>query len=194
LSYQQIESAKDPMNLIVFPLAVLLVFLVLAFQYESWSLPLAIVLIVPLSLLAAITGLWLTRLDNNVFTQIGLVVLIGLAAKNSILIVEFAKQRQDSGQGRIDATVDAATIRLRPILMTSFAFILGVLPLVLAQGAGAEMRIAIGIAVFAGMLGVTLFGLFLTPVFYSVVRAVAGSKSGVAPKDEADAQIKPEAP
>lgn len=173
LSFQQIEAAKDPMTIIVFPLAVVLVFLVLAFQYESWSLPMAIILIVPMGLLSAITGLWLTSLDNDVFTQIGLVVLIGLAAKNAILIVEFAKQREDQGLDRTEATVSAATIRLRPILMTSFAFIFGVLPLVLATGAGAEMRVAIGIAVFAGMIGVTIFGLFLTPVFYFVVRVLA---------------------
>jgi multidrug efflux pump len=170
LTFQQIEAAKDPMALLVFPLAVVLVFLVLAFQYESWSLPLAIVLIVPMGLLSAISGLWLASLDNNIFTQIGLVVLIGLAAKNAILIVEFAKQREDQGLDRAEATVSAAAIRLRPILMTSFAFIFGVLPLVLATGAGAEMRVAIGAAVFAGMLGVTVFGLFLTPVFYFVVR------------------------
>ena len=146
------------------------VFLVLAAQYESWSLPLSIILIVPMCLLAAIAGVWLTKLDNNIFTQIGLVVLIGLAAKNAILIVEFAKQLQDQGKTALDATVEACRLRLRPILMTSFAFILGVVPLVLAKGAGAEMRQALGIAVFSGMLGVTVFGIFFTPVFYSVVR------------------------
>jgi multidrug efflux pump len=121
-------------------------------------------------LLAAITGIWLAKLNNDIFTQIGLVVLIGLAAKNAILIVEFAKQLQDEGKGRFEATVEACRLRLRPILMTSFAFILGVVPLVLATGAGAEMRRTLGIAVFSGMLGVTIFGIFFTPVFYSVVR------------------------
>ena len=145
-------------------------FLVLAAQYESWSLPLAIILIVPMCLLAAIAGVWLAKLDNNIFTQIGLVVLIGLAAKNAILIVEFAKQLQDQGKDRLEATVEACKLRLRPILMTSFAFILGVVPLVLAKGAGAEMRMALGVAVFSGMLGVTVFGIFFTPVFYVVIR------------------------
>ena len=152
-------------------------FLVLAAQYESWSLPLAIILIVPMCLLAAITGVWLTGMDNNIFTQIGLVVLIGLAAKNAILIVEFAKQLQDQGKGRFEATVEACRLRLRPILMTSFAFILGVVPLVLAKGAGAEMRVALGVAVFSGMLGVTIFGIFFTPVFYVVVRWLTERKS-----------------
>ena len=145
------------------------VFLVLAAQYESWSLPLSIILIVPMCLLASIAGIWLMKMDNNIFTQIGLVVLVGLAAKNAILIVEFAKQKQDQGANRFDATVEACRLRLRPILMTSFAFILGVVPLVLAKGAGAEMRVALGVAVFSGMLGVTVFGLFFTPVFYSLV-------------------------
>jgi multidrug efflux pump len=130
-------------------------------------------------LLASIVGVWITGLDNNIFTQIGLVVLVGLAAKNAILIVEFAKQSQDQGKSRTEATVEACRLRLRPILMTSFAFILGVVPLVLATGAGAEMRVSLGIAVFSGMLGVTVFGLFFTPVFYSVVMwfTERGSKS-----------------
>jgi multidrug efflux pump subunit AcrB len=132
-------------------------------------------------LLAAITGVWLTGLDNNIFTQIGLVVLIGLAAKNAILIVEFAKEREDSGLGRSDAAVQAAKMRLRPILMTSFAFILGVVPLVLAKGAGAEMRYALGVAVFSGMLGVTLFGIFFTPVFYVVIRWLTSRKESAPP-------------
>jgi len=148
---------------------VVFVFLVLAAQYESWSLPLSIILIVPMCLLASIAGIWLMKMDNNIFTQIGLVVLVGLAAKNAILIVEFAKQKQDQGATRFEATVDACRLRLRPILMTSFAFILGVVPLVLAKGAGAEMRVALGVAVFSGMLGVTIFGLFFTPVFYSII-------------------------
>jgi multidrug efflux pump len=170
LTLQQILASKDLLTKLVFPLAVLFVFLTLAAQYESWALPMAIILIVPMCLFAAITGVWLTGLDNNIFTQIGLVVLIGLAAKNAILIVEFAKEREDAGLSRSDAAVQASRMRLRPILMTSFAFILGVVPLVLAKGAGAEMRYALGVAVFSGMLGVTLFGIFFTPVFYVVIR------------------------
>jgi multidrug efflux pump len=170
LTYQQILADKDVLTKLVFPLAVVFVFLVLAAQYESWSLPVAIILIVPMCILAALTGVWLARLDNNIFVQIGLVVLVGLAAKNAILIVEFAKQLQDQGKGRFEATVEACRLRLRPILMTSFAFILGVVPLVRATGAGAEMRFTLGLAVFSGMLGVTLFGIFFTPVFYFVVR------------------------
>ena len=135
----------------------------------------SIILIVPMCLLASIAGIWLVGMDNNIFTQIGLVVLIGLAAKNAILIVEFAKQRQDQGLPRDQATVEACRLRLRPILMTSFAFILGVVPLVLAKGAGAEMRTALGVAVFSGMLGVTIFGLLFTPVFYSVIMRFSGS-------------------
>jgi multidrug efflux pump len=170
LTLQQILAGKDVLTKLAFPLAVIFVFLVLAAQYESWSLPLSIILIVPMCLLAAVTGIVIARLDNNIFTQIGLVVLIGLAAKNAILIVEFAKQLQEQGKPRVEATVEACRLRLRPILMTSFAFILGVVPLVLATGAGAEMRMALGVAVFSGMLGVTVFGIFFTPVFYSVVR------------------------
>ncbi len=180
LTFQQIEAGKDLLTKLVFPLAVLFVLLVLAAQYESWSLPLAILLIVPMCMLAALLGVWMVRLDNNIFTQIGLVVLVGLAAKNAILIVEFAKQREDEGLPRIDATVEACSTRLRPILMTSLAFILGVLPLVFAKGAGAEMRVGLGVAVFSGMLGVTLFGLFFTPVFYVVVRRLAGGKPAAA--------------
>jgi multidrug efflux pump len=154
----------------IFPLCVLMVFLVLAAQYESWSLPLAIILIVPMCLLCAIYGVWACRLDNNLFTQIGLVVLIGLACKNAILIVEFARQLQEAGRNRTEAALEACRLRLRPILMTSFAFTVGVIPLMLAKGAGAEMRRALGTAVFFGMLGVTFFGLFLTPIFYVVIR------------------------
>src|SRR5262249_21333808 len=154
LTLQQIIAGRDVYNKLVFPLAIVFVFLVLAFQYESLSLPFSILLIVPMCLLAAITGLYLTRLDNNIFTQIGLVVLIGLAAKNAILIVEFAKERKEKeGEDRHTAAVNASKLRLRPILMTSFAFILGVVPLVLAKGAGAEMRYSLGVAVFSGMLG-----------------------------------------
>ncbi len=180
LTYQQILASKDLLTKLAFPLAVVFVFLVLAAQYESWSLPLSIILIVPMCLLAAITGVWLAKLSNDIFTQIGLVVLIGLAAKNAILIVEFAKQLQDQGKPRVEATVEACRLRLRPILMTSFAFILGVVPLVLAKGAGAEMRQTLGIAVFSGMLGVTAFGIFFTPVFYSVIRKYTEPK--VAPE------------
>jgi multidrug efflux pump len=154
----------------IFPLCVLFVFLLLAALYESWSLPLAIILIVPMCLFSAIGGVWLRSMENNIFTQIGFVVLVGLACKNAILIVEFAKQIQDrDGKDRFTAAVEACRLRLRPILMTSFAFIFGVLPLVLSSGAGAEMRQALGTAVFFGMLGVTGFGLFLTPVFYVVI-------------------------
>lgn len=169
LTYQQI-LAGDTL-IYIFPLCVIFVFLVLSAQYESWSMPMAIILIVPMCLLSAIGGVWLRAQDNNIFTQIGLVVLVGLAAKNAILIVEFAKQLQDQGVDRVHAAVEACRLRLRPILMTSFAFILGVLPLVLATGAGAEMRQALGTAVFFGMIGVTIFGLLFTPVFYVILRA-----------------------
>jgi multidrug efflux pump len=181
LTYQQIEAGKDLLTKLVFPLAVVFVFLVLSAQYESWSLPLAIILIVPMCLLAAIAGIWLAKMDNNIFSQIGLVVLVGLASKNAILIVEFAKQLQDEGKAAFEATVEASKLRLRPILMTSFAFILGVVPLVLAKGAGAEMRVALGVAVFSGMLGVTIFGIFFTPVFYVVIRWFTARKD-TAPK------------
>jgi multidrug efflux pump len=171
LTYQ--ETTAGNTALYVFPLCVLFVFLVLAALYESWTLPLAIILIVPMCVLSAITGVWLFGGDNNIFTQIALFVLVGLACKNAILIVEFAKVRQDQGLTPAAAAIEAAGLRLRPILMTSLAFIMGVVPLVLASGAGAEMRQAIGVAVFAGMLGVTLFGLFLTPVFYVLVQRLA---------------------
>jgi multidrug efflux pump len=169
LALQQILAGNTAV--FVFALGALLVFMILAALYESWSLPMAIILIVPMCLLAAIAGVWVVGSDNNIFTQIGLVVLIGLAAKNAILIVEFAKQLEDEGKGRFEAVVEACRVRLRPILMTSFAFILGVVPLITGAGAGAEMRFALGIAVFSGMLGVTLFGVFFTPVFYDVIRA-----------------------
>jgi len=170
LTYQQILAGDT--TLLVFPLCVLLVFLVLAAQYESLFLPLAIILIVPLCLFSAITGVWLTGGDNNIFTQIGLFVLIGLACKNAILIVEFARELELGGEQTVQAAIHAARLRLRPILMTSFAFIMGVVPLVLSSGAGAEMRHAMGVAVFFGMLGVTFFGLFLTPVFYVLLRTL----------------------
>ncbi|WNW10327.1 efflux RND transporter permease subunit [Pseudomonas sp. DTU_2021_1001937_2_SI_NGA_ILE_001] len=168
LTYQQILAGNTA--LFVFPLCVLLAFLVLAAQYESWSLPLAVILIVPMTLLSAIAGVIIAGSDNNIFTQIGLIVLVGLACKNAILIVEFAKDKQAEGLDPLAAVLEACRLRLRPILMTSFAFIMGVVPLVLSSGAGAEMRHAMGVAVFSGMLGVTFFGLLLTPVFYVLIR------------------------
>lgn len=173
LAYQEVTQGNT--SLYVFPVCVLFVFLILCSLYESWSLPLAIVLIVPVGLLSAIFGLWLRGMDNNILTQIGFVVLVGLACKNAILIVEFAKDYQDTGKGREEAVIEASRVRLRPILMTSFAFILGVIPLLIATGAGAEMRQALGISVFSGMFGVTFFGLFLTPVFYILVRKITES-------------------
>jgi multidrug efflux pump len=167
LTFQQLLAGNSIVY--IFPLCVLFVFLVLAAQYESWSLPLAVILIVPMCLLGALAGVWARGMDNNIFTQVGLVVLIGLAAKNAILIVEFAKQRREAGLDRYAAAVEATKLRLRPILMTSFAFILGVLPLVIARGPGAEIRQALGTAVFYGMIGVTFFGLIFTPVFYVVL-------------------------
>ncbi|WP_419570330.1 efflux RND transporter permease subunit [Rheinheimera sp.] len=164
LSYQQILAGHT--ELLIFPLVILLVFMVLAAQYESLTLPLAIILIVPMTLLSAMTGVWIYGGDNNIFTQIGLIVLVGLATKNAILIVEFAKELQDHGMKTMDAILEAARLRLRPILMTSIAFIMGVVPMVFSTGAGAEMRQAMGVAVFAGMIGVTVFGLILTPLFY----------------------------
>jgi multidrug efflux pump len=168
LTYQKILAGNA--GVWIFPISVLLVFLVLAAQYESLTLPLAVILIVPMSILAALTGVWLTGGDNNIFTQIGLMVLVGLACKNAILIVEFARELELQGHTPRQAAIDASRLRLRPILMTSIAFIMGVVPLVTSTGAGAEMRHAMGIAVFFGMLGVTLFGLFLTPVFYVLLR------------------------
>ncbi|MGE0348085.1 efflux RND transporter permease subunit [Hydrogenophaga sp.] len=174
LTYQEILAGNSAMW--VFPLAILLVFLVLAAQYESLTLPLSIILIVPMGLLAAMTGVWLNSGDNNVFTQIGLMVLVGLSAKNAILIVEFARELEFAGRTPVQAAIEASRLRLRPILMTSLAFVMGVLPLVLATGAGAEMRSAMGVAVFAGMIGVTAFGLFLTPVFYVLLRQLTGNR------------------
>ncbi|USD22286.1 multidrug efflux RND transporter permease subunit [Microbulbifer variabilis] len=172
LSFQQVNQGNAAM--VVFPLAVLLVFLVLAALYESWVMPLAVILIVPMCLLAALLGVWATGGDNNVFVQVGLVVLMGLACKNAILIVEFARELEMDGKGTVEAALEACRLRLRPIIMTSVAFIAGVVPLVLASGAGAEVRNAMGITVFTGMIGVTLFGLFLTPVFYVALRKLAG--------------------
>jgi multidrug efflux pump len=168
LSYQQVTQGNAA--LVVFPLALLLVFLVLAALYESWVLPLAVILIVPMSMLSALGGVWLTGGDNNIFVQVGLVVLMGLASKNAILIVEFARELEHQGRGIVDAALEACRLRLRPIVMTSVAFIAGVIPLVLSSGAGAEVRRVMGITVFSGMIGVTFFGLFLTPIFYVALR------------------------
>ncbi len=178
LTYQQILAGNTAM--LVFPLCVLLVFLVLAAQYESVSLPLAVILIVPLCLVGAIWGVWLVGKENNVFTQIGFIVLVGLACKNAILIVEFARDLEHQGRSIVQAALEASHLRLRPILMTSFAFIMGVLPLVYASGAGAEMRQDMGVAVFSGMLGVTFFGLVMTPMFYVVIRTIATRGRSVA--------------
>jgi multidrug efflux pump len=168
LAYLQIQAGNSAMYF--FGLAVVFVFLVLAAQYESWSLPLAVILVVPMCLFCSLVGLHIARMEVTIFTQIGFVVLVGLASKNAILIVEFAKQQEEAGVPRWQATVEACKLRLRPILMTSFAFIFGVVPLVIAEGAGAEMRRSLGTAVFSGMLGVTFFGVFLTPVFYYVIK------------------------
>lgn len=201
LTYQEILAGNSAVW--VFPLAILLVFLVLAAQYESLTLPLAIILIVPMGLFAAMTGVWLAGGENNVFTQIGLMVLVGLSAKNAILIVEFARELEFAGRTPYAAALEASRLRLRPILMTSLAFVMGVLPLVLASGAGSEMRQAMGIAVFAGMIGVTAFGLFLTPVFYVALRALNGNRPlkhhGIVPQllrpaGGADARPLPAAP
>jgi multidrug efflux pump len=174
LTYQQKLTGSAAVW--VFPISVLLVFLVLAAQYESLTLPLAIILIVPVSILAALLGVWLTGGDNNIFTQIGLMVLVGLSAKNAILIVEFARELEMQGRSIVEAAIEASRMRLRPILMTSIAFIMGVLPMVASSGAGSEMRKAIGVTVFSGMLGVTLFGLMLVPVFYVLLRNLAGGR------------------
>lgn len=174
LTYQEILAGNS--GILVFPIAILLVFLVLAAQYESLTLPVSIILIVPLALLAALAGVWLTAGDNNVFTQIGLIVLVGLSAKNAILIVEFARELEFEGRTPVEAAIEASRLRLRPILMTSLAFIMGVVPLVVSTGAGAEMRSAMGVAVFSGMIGVTAFGLFFTPVFYVLLRRLTGNR------------------
>jgi gold/copper resistance efflux pump len=174
LTYQEKQAGNTAAY--IFPLSVLLAFLILAAQYNSWSLPFAVLLIAPMALLSAIAGVWWMGGDNNIFTQIGFIVLVGLAAKNAILIVEFARAKEDEGLDPVWAVLEAARLRLRPILMTSIAFIAGVVPLATATGAGAEMRQAMGVAVFAGMLGVTLFGLVLTPVFYVVVRRLAAPR------------------
>ena len=185
LAYQEKQAGNTAMY--IFPLSVLLAFLILAAQYNSWSLPFAVLLIAPMALLSAIAGVWFTGGDNNIFTQIGFVVLVGLAAKNAILIVEFARAKEDEGIDPVNAVLEAARLRLRPILMTSLAFIAGVVPLVIATGAGAEMRHVMGIAVFAGMLGVTLFGLVLTTIFYVVVRRLAIGRERPAPQGTVEA-------
>jgi multidrug efflux pump len=174
LTYQQILAGSS--GVVIFPLALLLVYLVLAAQYESLALPLAIVMIVPMGVLAALFGVWMTGGDNNIFTQIGLMVLVGLSAKNAILIVEFARELEFDGRTPVQAAIESSRLRLRPILMTSMAFIMGVVPLVTSTGAGAEMRAAMGIAVFSGMIGVTFFGIFMTPVFYVVIRKLSGNR------------------
>jgi multidrug efflux pump subunit AcrB len=156
-----------------FIMAVIFVYLLLVALYESWTLPLSVILIVPMCLLSAITGVWVMGMDNNILTQVGLIVLVGLASKNAILIVEFARHLEQQGAPLHEAAVEAAKLRLRPILMTSFAFILGVIPLAIATGAGAEMRQALGVTVFSGMLGVTFFGLMFTPVFYVLCRKLS---------------------
>jgi multidrug efflux pump len=179
LSYQQ--STQGNTAMVVFPLAILLAFLVLAALYESWTLPLAVILIVPMCMLSALLGVWLSGGDNNVFVQVGLVVLMGLACKNAILIVEFARELELQGRGIVESALEACRLRLRPIVMTSIAFVAGTVPLVLSHGAGAEVRSATGITVFAGMLGVTLFGLFLTPVFYVALRKLVTRNAAHAP-------------
>jgi len=195
LTYQKILAGNTA--IFVFPLCVLLVFMVLSAQYESLSLPLAVILIVPMCLLCAIFGVWIMRGDNNIFTQIGLIVLVGLACKNAILIVEFARELEAQGRSIVEAAIEASRLRLRPILMTSFAFIMGVVPLVISTGAGAEMRQAMGIAVFSGMLGVTFFGLVFTPIFYVIIRSIAQRttrRSAVAPAPHAFPTTAPEEP
>jgi multidrug efflux pump len=198
VSYLQKQASKleqfrdlrnNPMS--AFVVGVVLVFFVLAGLYESWSLPWSVILVVPMCLLSALLGLALAGYDVNIFVQVGFVVLVGLAAKNAILIVQFARDREAEGVSLHDAAVEAARERLRPILMTSFAFILGVFPLVIAEGAGHEMRRTLGMAVFAGMIGVTVFGLFLTPVFYFVIRWFVKRK---APAPEAAVQAQPPHP
>ena len=168
LTYQQVLAGNTAVY--IFPLCILLVFLVLAAQYESLVLPVAVILIVPMAILSSLIGIYISGGDNNIFTQISLFVLAGLASKNAILIVEFAHDLEKQGKGLIEATIHASKLRLRPILMTSLAFIMGVMPLAFASGAGAEMRQAIGIAVFSGMIGVTIFGLIWTPIFYVLLR------------------------
>ena len=190
LAFQQVRAGNTA--LFAFGLAVVFVFLVLAAQFESLTLPLAVILIVPMCLVASITGVIMRGQDNNILTQVGFIVLIALASKNAVLIVEFAKQLEDAGRDRFEAAVEAARLRFRPILMTAFAFIMGVIPLVVSTGAGAEIRKAMGVAVFAGMLGVTFFGLVLTPVFYVLVRGVGLKRVRVAAPHTAPSALAPE--
>jgi multidrug efflux pump subunit AcrB len=185
LAYQQVRASNA--SLFIFPLSVIFVFLALAALYESWSLPFAIILIVPMCLSSAIGGVILMGMDNNILTQIGFIVLIGLASKNAILIVEFARAAEREGKDRYAAAVEACRLRLRPILMTSFAFIFGVLPLLFASGAGYEMRQALGTAVFFGMLGVTVFGLLFTPVFYVAIRGLVERRKSNRPPEAIEA-------
>jgi multidrug efflux pump subunit AcrB len=191
LTYQQMRDGNGAIG--VFAMAVLLAFLLLAAQYNSWTLPLSVLVSMPLVLLGALGGLWVTGHDNNVFTQIGFVVLIGLAAKNAILLVEFARQQQDEGVPLQAAVLEACRLRLRPILMTSLAFVMGVVPLVVATGAGAEMRRAMGVAVFSGMLGVTVFGLLFTPVAYVLVQRWRGVRGHARPETAMPAPMPVEA-
>jgi multidrug efflux pump len=180
LAYLELQAGNTAM--IVFAFSIVMVFLVLAAQFESWSMPLAVILSVPLCILGALIGVNIAHMDINIFTQIGLVVLVGLASKNAILIVEFAKVIRRTGQPIREATLEACRLRLRPIIMTSMAFILGVLPLLFAHGAGAEMRRSLGMAVFSGMLGVTIFGILLTPVFFYLIDSVSESHFFASPR------------
>jgi hydrophobe/amphiphile efflux-1 (HAE1) family protein len=181
LALLQLQTGNTAM--FAFGLAVVLVFLVLAAQFESWALPMAVILVVPMCLLCSTVGVNIAKMDVNIFTQVGFIVLVGLACKNAILIVEFAKSRREYGATSFEATIDACELRLRPIVMTSLAFILGVVPLILSSGAGAEMRKTLGVAVFSGMLGVTVFGIFLTPVFYYVIQRLGDRRAGATPAD-----------
>ena len=183
MAFQQKKASGQAA--IIFGLAIIVVFLILAAQYESWADPFSVVLVVPLAVLGAVIALMIRHMDNNIYTQVGLVLLVGLSAKNAILIVEFVRDMRSQGKGLIEATIEGAKLRFRPILMTSFAFILGVTPLVIAQGAGAVSRQALGTAVFAGMLGVTILGIFFTPVLYVFMQRVAGlRRKGAEPSIE----------
>jgi multidrug efflux pump len=186
LAFLQLQTGSTAM--FAFVLAVVLVFLVLAAQYESWSLPLAVILVVPMCLFCSTVGVNIAHMDINIFTQVGFIVLVGLACKNAILIVEFAKKEREAGSTNRAATLEACQLRLRPIMMTSLAFILGVVPLMISVGAGAEMRQTLGTAVFSGMLGVTLFGIFLTPVFFYVIQFLSDRRAARRPSDEDDAE------
>jgi multidrug efflux pump subunit AcrB len=193
-----LEQQQGSTAILVFLLGTVLVFLVLAAQYESWSLPLAIILVIPMCLLCAVTGMMIVHMPVDIFVQIGFLVLAGLAAKNAILIVEFARQLQHEGRSPFEAAVEASRLRLRPIVMTSFAFIAAMIPLVIGEGAGAEMRQSLGTAVFAGMIGVTLFGIFLTPVFYYTIMGLTGQRQpapvAIAPAAEREGRPGPELP